>query len=109
MKKLSMIIACFLAMLVSMPTMAQKKKQLDWKDGKMPELTDVKEINDYLLTCDTIINNLKSLDENLVWYKVQPVKVTEEDGTVSTGLWTRSGLPAKFQELFGTDSKGGIK
>lgn len=83
MKKLSMIITCLLALLVSMPTMAQKKNQLDWKDGKMPELTEVKEINDYLLTCDTIINNLKSLDENLVWYKVQPVKVTEEDGTVS--------------------------
>lgn len=76
------IFVCLLAMFMTMPAMAQKK-QLDWKDGQMPELTDVKEINDYLLTCDTIINNLKALDENLVWYKVQKVEVTEKDGTVS--------------------------
>ncbi len=34
---------------------------------------------------------------------------TKGDGTEVTELFTRSGLPAKFQELFGTDSKGGIK
>lgn len=75
-------VVCFMAMFMSMSVLAQKKT-IDWKGGKMPELTNVKEINDYLLTCDTIINNLKALDKNLVWYKVQKVQVTENDGTVS--------------------------
>ena len=51
------------------------------------------------------------LEYTIKWDGKDAFKITtiEEDGTVSTGLWTRSGLPAKFQELFGTDSKGGIK
>ena len=41
-----MIFTVLLALFVSMPTMAQEKKKLDWKDGKMPALTNVKDIND---------------------------------------------------------------
>lgn len=83
MKRISMIFTVLMALFVSMPTMAQEKKKLDWKDGKMPALTNVKDINDYLLTCDTIINHLKAIDENLVWYKVQEVQCENSDGTIS--------------------------
>lgn len=40
---------------------------------------------------------------------VHTLTYTKNDGTEVTELFTRSGLPAKFQELFGTDSNGGIK
>lgn len=40
---------------------------------------------------------------------VHTLTYTKNDGTEVTELFTRSGLPAKFQKLFGTDSKGGIK
>ena len=79
--KKNFVFICLMAMLV-MPVFAQKK-QLDWKNGEMPKLTNVKEIDDYLLTCDTIIRNLKAIDENLLWYKVQKVQVTENDGSIS--------------------------
>lgn len=84
MKKILTISVLLLVSALIMPSMAQNKKKLGWKDGKMPELTKVKEINDYLLTCDTIINNLMVVEEGLTWYKVVPVEVkNEEDGSVS--------------------------
>lgn len=82
MKKITSIFVLVLLCTLSMQTMAQRK--LGWKDGKMPDLTEVKEINDYLLTCDTIINNLDKVENGLTWYKVVPVEVKNaEDGSVS--------------------------
>lgn len=73
------------ALLVAVPSMAAKKekKVVDWKDGKMPELTDIEAIDRYLLTCDTLIQDLKVLEETLVWYTVEKVQVTEKDGSIS--------------------------
>ena len=51
------------------------------------------------------------IEYTIKWDGKDAFKLTHvnEDGTISTGLWTRSGLPAKFQELFGTNSDGSVK
>lgn len=82
MKKIMMAATLLIAMLAAVPMSAQNKEKLDWPNGKMPKLTKNATINTYLLSCDTIINNLKALDE-MVWYDVKKVQVKGDDGTVT--------------------------
>lgn len=57
----------------------KEKKELAWPGGEMPELTKVEAIDDYLLRCDTLMNELKSFMDSITWYEVKRIKVQAED------------------------------
>jgi hypothetical protein len=83
MKKLFQLTILLLTLAIAAPSALAEKKRPGWKDGKMPELTKVKDIDTYLLTCDSLITNLNAIDENTSWFEVKKVQVTNEDGTSS--------------------------
>lgn len=83
MKQLFKLAVLLLTFALAIPSASAEKKRPGWKDGKMPELTGVKEIDDYLISCDSLINNLKAIDENTSWYEVKKVQVTNDEGNVS--------------------------
>lgn len=81
MKNLMKCFALAMTLMLVIPVQAQKKaKTIDWKDGKMPQLTQVQDINKYLLTCDSLIQGLKNVDEMVTFYSVQ--KKEQANGSV---------------------------
>jgi hypothetical protein len=85
MKKIILLMACLFAFTASMEVMAAKKKEKKEKktyEWVMPELTEVKEIDDYLLKCDTLYNRIRSYSDSVTFYHV--VKVATIDALGDT-------------------------
>lgn len=81
MKKALTLLFCALALGVFMPqeTMAQKKKKEKkpyvWE---MPALTGSKDFDDYLLLCDKLNKEYKQYCENITFFQMRPIIITED-------------------------------
>lgn len=81
---------CFLAvaLILALP-------QSSWADGKekkkkekkpfewvMPKLSGNESMDKYLLACDTMFNNVKTYKENITFYEVKKIQITDDNGEV---------------------------
>ena len=81
MKKIITLILCAVAMGMNMPQTAQAakkpKKESKPYEWKMPALTGNKDFDEYLLKCDTIYGRITNYCENITFYQMRPIVVTE--------------------------------
>lgn len=61
----------------------KEKFNITWPDNKRPEPSGIKEFDDYVAECDTLMDSLKVYVNQITWYKVGRIKVVNEDSTVS--------------------------
>ena len=59
------------------------KLNITWPDDKHPETSGIKEFDEYVAECDTLMDSLKVYVNQITWYKVSRIKVVNEDSTVS--------------------------
>lgn len=80
MKHLGKYLVLFVAALVLLPCgmKAQKKekKKFVWE---LPKLTENKEFDTYLLTCDTLYTRIQVYNDSIVYYKVAQTDTGEKD------------------------------
>lgn len=79
MKHLGKYLVLFVAVLMLLPCGAQaqkKEKKFEWK---LPKLTENKEFDTYLLTCDTLYTRIQAYNDSIVYYKVAQTDTGEKD------------------------------
>lgn len=95
--KVLSFIMCFLCLEMLMPVMSyanngdddkKAKKEKPKKEKKekkpyvwaMPKLTGVKEVDEYLLQCDSMNTRIKRYSEDITFYEVAEIHVIDENG-----------------------------
>lgn len=76
-----------LCMCLGIVTVQAQKKKKEKKEKKpfewvMPALTENKNFDTYLLTCDTLYREINQYCENIVFYSVKPIDLTDANGNV---------------------------
>ena len=80
---------CFMLSMTISATAEEEEKTLaerlniTWPDDKRPDVSNIKEFDEYVAECDTLMDSLKVYVNQITWYKVSKIKVVNEDGTTS--------------------------
>lgn len=61
----------------------KEKFNITWPDDKHPATSGIKEFDEYVAHCDTLMDSLKVYVNKITWYKVSRIKVVNEDNSVS--------------------------
>lgn len=109
MRSMLRFLMLIMVMAVIAPTSLQAQKEKKKKEKKeyvwkMPELTNNKDFDTYLLTCDTLNTRIREYCDNIVFYEVKKIHETDENGNV---LMDENGQPKEIYAV--VDSENHIR